>query len=186
MSLAQLAASRIEGSQGPSTSHVCDNKVSCPHHRTPIDGDALRSVDSIRTSNSRDIVFIGKALKRLRFVEKRVVAVWLLNVVKQAIEETEKIIGKAGQFGGAYSMEDDGNSIRWKLGEDELSSILYLIDISDDLVSAVKFLLWLMPRVLSSPSSTIHSGRNVLMLPRNVENQVCDVGEAFLLSSLKR
>ncbi|PNX81601.1 mediator of RNA polymerase II transcription subunit 12-like protein, partial [Trifolium pratense] len=42
MSLAQLAASRIEGSQGPSTSHVCDNKVSCPHHRTAIDGDALR------------------------------------------------------------------------------------------------------------------------------------------------
>jgi hypothetical protein len=28
MSLAQLAASRIEGSQGASTSHVCDNKVS--------------------------------------------------------------------------------------------------------------------------------------------------------------
>ncbi|MCI05108.1 mediator of RNA polymerase II transcription subunit 12-like, partial [Trifolium medium] len=112
MSLAQLAASRIEGSQGPSTSHVCDNKVSCPHHRTPIDGDALRSVDSIRTSSSRDIVFIGKALKRLRFVEKRVVAVWLLTVVKQAIEETEKNIGKAGQFGGAYTMEDDGNSIR--------------------------------------------------------------------------
>ncbi|WJX92456.1 hypothetical protein P8452_74095 [Trifolium repens] len=43
-----------------------------------------------------------------------------------------------------------------------------------------------MPRVLSSPSSAIHSGRNVLMLPRNVDNKVCDVGEAFLLSSLKR
>jgi hypothetical protein len=56
----------------------------------------------------------------------------------------------------------------------------------DDLLSDVKFLLWLMPRVLSSPSSAIHSGRNVLMLPRNVDNKVCDVGEAFLLSSLKR
>ncbi|XP_045791617.1 mediator of RNA polymerase II transcription subunit 12-like [Trifolium pratense] len=78
-------------------------------------------------SSSRDIVFIGKALKRLRFVEKRVVAVWLLTVVKQAIEETEKNIGKTGQFGGAYSMEDDGNSIRWKLGEDELSAILYYL-----------------------------------------------------------
>ncbi|KAK2406798.1 mediator of RNA polymerase II transcription subunit [Trifolium repens] len=56
----------------------------------------------------------------------------------------------------------------------------------DDLLSDVKFLLWLMPRVLSSPSSAIHSGRNILMLPRNVDNKVCDVGEDFLLSSLKR
>jgi hypothetical protein len=69
-------------------------------------------VDSIRTSNSRDVVFIGKALKRLRFVEKRAVAAWLLTVVKQAIEETEKNIGKAGQFGEAYSVVDDRKSIR--------------------------------------------------------------------------
>ncbi|KAJ1403532.1 Mediator complex, subunit Med12 [Sesbania bispinosa] len=186
MSLAQLAASRIEGSQGASTSHVCDNKVSCPHHRTAMDGDAPRSVDSIRTSHYGDIVSIGKSLKELRFVEKRVVAVWLLTVVRQVVEETEKNVGKVGQFGRPYSVVDDRSSIRWKLGEDELSVILYLTDISDDLVSAVKFLLWLMPKVLSSPNSTIHSGRNVLMLPRNVENQVCDVGEAFLLSSLRR
>ncbi|CAI8607290.1 unnamed protein product [Vicia faba] len=186
MSLAQLAASRIEGSQGASTSHVCDNKVSCPYHRSAVDGDAPKSVDSIRTSISRDIVFVGKALKQLRFVEKRLVAAWLLTVVKQVIEETEKSIGKVGQYGRAYSMVDDRSSIRWKLGEDELSGILYLIDITDDLVSGVKFLLWLMPKVLSSPNSSIHSGRNILMLPRNVENQVCDVGEAFLLSSLRR
>ncbi|KAK7389956.1 hypothetical protein VNO78_25253 [Psophocarpus tetragonolobus] len=186
-SLAQLAASRIEGSQGASTSHVCGNKVSCPHHRNAMDGDGQWSVDSTRTSHFGDIVSIGKALKQLRFVEKRAIAVWLLTVVRQVIEEVEKNVGKVGQFGRPFSVAaEDRSSLRWKLGEDELSTILYLMDISEDLVSAVKFLLWLLPKVLNSPNSTIHSGRNVLMLPRNVENQVCDVGESFLLSSLRR
>ncbi|KAJ1408629.1 Mediator complex, subunit Med12 [Sesbania bispinosa] len=185
-SLAQLAASRIEGSQGASTSHVCDNKVSCPHHRTAMDGDTARSVDGIRTSHCEDIVSIGRALKCLRSVEKREISVWLMTVVRQLIEETEKNVGKVGQYGRPFATVDDRSSIKWKLGEDELSALLYLMDMSDDLVSAVKILLWLLPRVYSSPNPTIHSGRNVLMLPRNVENQVCDVGEAFLLSSLRR
>ncbi|KAK7340256.1 hypothetical protein VNO77_20955 [Canavalia gladiata] len=185
-SLAQLAASRIEGSQGASTSHVCDNKISCPHHRTAMDGDTARSLDGIRTSHCEDIVSVGRALKKLRFVEKKEITVWLMTVVRQLIEETEKNVGKVSQFGRPFATVDDRSSIRWKLGEDELSALLYLMDISDDLVSAVKFLLWLLPKVYSSPNSTIHSGRNVIMLPRNVENQACDVGEAFLLSSLRR
>ncbi|KAI9110048.1 hypothetical protein K1719_019089 [Acacia pycnantha] len=185
-SLAQLAAARIEGSQGASTSHVCDNRVNCPHHRSANDGNILKSVDGNRTSRSGDIVSIGKMLKRLRFVEKRSVTVWLMTVVRRLVEDTEKNVGKVGQFGRSFTVVDGRSSIRWKLGEDELSAILYLMDISDDLVSAVKFLLWLLPKVVSSPNSTVHSGRNVLMLPRNVESQVCDVGEAFLLSSLRR
>jgi hypothetical protein len=81
---------------------------------------------------------------------------------------------------------DDKSSIRWKFGEDELSAILYLMDVSDELLPAIKFLLWLLPKVSSSPNSTINSGRNVLMLQRNVDNKVCNVGEALLLSSLRR
>ncbi|KAL2570308.1 hypothetical protein GLYMA_18G232900v4 [Glycine max] len=185
-SLAQLAASRIEGSQGASTSHVCGNKVSCPHHRTAMDGDTTRSVDGIRSGHCEDIVSIGRALKQLRFVERKEVTLWLMTVVRQLIEESEKNVGKVSQFGRPFATVDDKSSIRWKLGEDELSALLYLMDVSDDLVSAVKFLLWLLPKVYSSPNSTIHSGRNALMLPRNVENQACDVGEAFLLSSLRR
>ncbi|XP_061375206.1 mediator of RNA polymerase II transcription subunit 12-like isoform X2 [Gastrolobium bilobum] len=184
-SLAQLAASRIEGSQGASTSHVCDNKVSCPHHRNAMDGDTARSVCGNQTSHCEDIISTGKALKRLRFVEKKEITVWLMTVVRELIEETEKNVGKVGQFGRPLATMDDRSSLRWKLGEDELSDLLYLMDISDDLVSAVKFLLWLLPKVYASPSSTIHSGRNALM-PRNVESQVCDVGEAFLLASLMR
>ncbi|XP_029127973.1 mediator of RNA polymerase II transcription subunit 12 [Cajanus cajan] len=185
-SLAQLAASRIEGSQGASTSHVCDNKVSCPHHRTAMDVDTARSVDGIRSTHCEDIVSIGRALKHLRFAERKEISLWLMTVVRQLIEENEKNVGKVNQFGRPFATVDDKSSIRWKLGEDEVSALLYLMDVSDDLVPAVKFLLWLLPKAYSSPNSTIHSGRNVLMLPRNVENQACDVGEAFLLSSLRR
>ncbi|CAK7348884.1 unnamed protein product [Dovyalis caffra] len=185
-SLAQLAAARIEGSQGASTSHVCDNKVSCPHHRTGIEGDNLKSMDGIGTMHGGDIVSIGKSLKQLRPVEKRTVTVWLITVVRQLVEETEKNAAKVSQFSRSFVNADDKSSIRWRLGEDELSAILYLMDVCSDLVSAAKFLLWLLPKVLSNPNSTIQSGRNIMMLPRNVENHACEVGEAFLLSSFRR
>ena len=185
-SLAQLATARIEGSQGASTSHVCDNRVNCPHHKSGFEGETPKSIDGIRSNNCRDIVAIGKTLKKLRFGEKRTVTVWLMTIVKQLVEETEKTVGKAGQFGRPFTPVDDRSSIRWKLGEDELSALLYLMDATNDLVLAVKFLLWLFPKVLSSSNSTISSGRNVVMLTRNVDNQVCKVGESFLLSSLRR
>ncbi|XWS32182.1 hypothetical protein CRYUN_Cryun23aG0138600 [Craigia yunnanensis] len=183
-SLAQLAAARIEGSQGASTSHVCDNKISCTHHRTEL--ETLKPVDGIRTTHFGDIVSIGKGLKQLRFVEKRIVTVWLISVVRQLVEESGKSVAKVGQDGGPFVAADEKSPSRWKLGEDELSTILYLMDVSCDSASAVKFLIWLLPKVISNPSPTIHSGRNSLMVPRNVENYACEVGEAYLLSSLRR
>ncbi|KAG6729992.1 hypothetical protein I3842_01G058100 [Carya illinoinensis] len=185
-SLAQLAYSRIEGSQGASTSHVCDGRISCPHHKSGMEGETPKSADGIKTNHCGDIVTIGKALKKLHFGEKRTITVWLMTVVRQLIEETEKTVVKVGQFGRPFTPVDDRSSIQWKFGEDELSAILYLMDLTNDLVPAVKFLLWLYPKVLSSSNFTIHAGRNVLMLPRNADNQVCEVGEAFLLSSLRR
>ncbi|XVF33327.1 hypothetical protein REPUB_Repub17cG0158800 [Reevesia pubescens] len=183
-SLAQLAAARIEGSQGASTSHICDNKISCPHHRTEV--ETLKPADGIRTTHFGDIVSIGKGLKQLRFVEKRILTVWLISVVRQLVEQSEKSVAKVGQYGRPLVAADEKSPLRWKLGEDELSTILYLMDVSCDSVSAVKFLLWLLPKVISNPSPTIHSGRNILMVPRNIENYACEVGEAYLLSSLRR
>lgn len=181
-SLAQLAAARIEGSQGASTSHVCDNKISCPHHRTgSSDGDAPKSTDIV------SIVSIGKALKQLHFGEQRAITAWLIGVVRQLVEETERNVAKASQYNRSFTPSaDDRGSVQWKLGEDELSTIMYLMDISNDLVSAAKFLLWLLPKVPSSPSSTIQGGRSILTVPRNVENHACAVGEAFLIASLRR
>ncbi|GLT79645.1 hypothetical protein SLA2020_511270 [Shorea laevis] len=184
-SFAQLAAGRIEGSQGASTSHICDNnRTNCPHHRTEV--DTFKSLDGIRSAYAGDIVSIGRAIKQLRFVEKRILTVWLISAVKQLVEETEKTGAKVGQYGRPFASADEKSPLCWKLGEDELSVILYLLDISYDLASAVKFLLWLVPKVLNNSSPTIHSGRSILMLPKNVDNHACEVGEAFLLSSLRR
>ncbi|KAK4794587.1 hypothetical protein SAY86_012581 [Trapa natans] len=186
-SLAQLAAARIEGSQGATTSHMCDNRVNCPHHRTVIDGDLPKSIDGLGLSHYGDVISIGKALKRLRFAKRRVVTSWLINVVRRLVEEAEKASSvKAGQTNNRTSLVDESSSLKWKLSEDELSVILYLMDASNDIVLAIKFLLWLLPKALSIPNSTIHSGRNLLTLQRHMESHVCEVGEAFLLSSLRR
>ncbi|KAL2552952.1 RNA polymerase II transcription mediator [Forsythia ovata] len=184
-SLAQLAAARIEGSQGASTSHVCESRINCPHHRTSLE-DISRSADGIRTPYSGDIVSIGKVLKRMQLVEKRTVTVWLISVVKQLVEEAEKTAVKVGQYGRPFSDVDGQSPGRWKLGEDELSAILYIMDVSNEFILAIRFLLWLLLKVPSSPGSTFHGGRNILIPPRNVENHACEVREAFLLSCIQR
>ncbi|XP_009757489.1 mediator of RNA polymerase II transcription subunit 12 [Nicotiana sylvestris] len=184
-SLAQLAAARIEGSQGASTSHVCDSKISCPHHRSGIEGIAPKSADGTRMPNG-DVVSIGKVLKGLRFMEKRTITVWLVGIVKQLVEESEKTVTKVGQYGRPFSAADERGFVRWKLGEDELSAVLYLIDSCDEFVLAAMFLLWLLPKVLGSCSATVHGSRNILTIPKNAENNVCEVGEAYLLSSMRR
>ncbi|KAL0464806.1 UNVERIFIED_CONTAM: Mediator of RNA polymerase II transcription subunit [Sesamum latifolium] len=182
-SLAQLAAARIEGSQGASTSHICESRVACPHHRTGSD-DITKLVDGTRKPASGDIVSIGKLLKQMRFVEKRTVIVWMISFVKQFIEEAEKTTPKVGQYGRPYPIADDRRSTRWRLGEDELSAILYMMDVCNECVSAIRFLLWLLPKIPSNPGSAVPS-RNMMILPRFAENNVCDVGEAYLLSSIR-
>ncbi|KAF8107090.1 hypothetical protein N665_0126s0010 [Sinapis alba] len=184
-SLAQLQATRIEGSQGTSTSHVCDSKVSCPHHGLGVEGENHWVVDVLRTSTPVDIVSVGNSLKQLQFVDKRSIAVWLTTVVRQLVEESEKSSGRVGQFNKAAPVEDR-RTTRWKLGADELSAILFLMDLSLDLVLVVKFLLWLLPKSNSSPNFAIQGGRNLLIMPRDVENNTCEVGEAILVSSLRR
>ncbi|KAG8663818.1 mediator of RNA polymerase II transcription subunit 12 isoform X2 [Manihot esculenta] len=185
-SLAQLTAARIEGSQGASASHVCDNRVGCPDQKNGTEGETLKSVDGIRTLQGGDIASIAKALKQMRYLEKRSITVWLVTTVKQLVEETERNVAKANQFTRPFVSADNRSSIRWKLGEDQLSAVLYLMDVCNDLVSASKLLLWLLPKVISNASPTINSGRNVMLLQRNVENHACEVGEAFLLSCLRR
>ncbi|KAG9441284.1 hypothetical protein H6P81_017138 [Aristolochia fimbriata] len=184
-SLAQLAAARIEGSQGASTSHVCDNKISCSHHRSGVDGDASKLMDGTRVIH--DAISIGRVLKHMRLLEKRSIILWLLTSIKQLVQDGEKASFKVGQCSGPFSPPpEERSNERWKLGEDELISILYLLDVSSDLLSAVKLLLWLLPKALMSHSSTVHGGRNPLLLPKSTEAHLCEVGESFLLSSIRR
>ncbi|KZV57645.1 mediator of RNA polymerase II transcription subunit 12-like [Dorcoceras hygrometricum] len=185
-SLSQLAAARIEGSQGASTSHVSESRTGCPHHRGSFD-DVAKSVAVTRKSHSVDAVSIGKLLKQMRYLEKRKMAVWLISSVKQLIEEAEKTTAKIGQYGRTFQAAEDRCFSRWRLSEDELSAILYIMDVCNELVSATRFLFWLLQKVPGNTSYTTSShGRNILMLPRTAEYHTCEVGEAFLLSSIRR
>lgn len=183
-SLAQLQANRIESSHGASTSHVCDNKVSCPHHKSVLAGESPNDADRMKMVSLSDI---NRTLKQLRMLEKRSISVWLVTTIRQLVEGNEKTASKASHYSSSFSTSfDDRNIVRWRLTEDELSTILYLLDMSLDLTAAAKLLVWLFPKVFGGPSSTVHIGRNVMMSTKNKENTICDVGEAFLLSSLQR
>ncbi|KAL9245376.1 hypothetical protein vseg_019038 [Gypsophila vaccaria] len=184
-SLAQLGAARIEGSQGASTSHVCDNKIVCPHHCPVVDGEAPRYADSNKTASGSDIVSIGKMLKCLNCVEKRSLAVWLMSSVKQVVDESVKSPEISVVVNRPAPSADERNPVRWKLGEDELSVILYLMDVCADLPSAIRFLVWLLPKATGNLITSIHGGKTV-MLPRNVESLTCEVREPFLLSAIRR
>ncbi|KAK9143773.1 hypothetical protein Syun_013173 [Stephania yunnanensis] len=185
-SLAQLASARIEGSQGASTSHLCDNKISCPHHRSSMEGELPKSIDGIRTTQFGDIVKIGRSLKQLRLLEKRTITCWLITSVMQLVEGSEKTVPNSAQDSGSFTSVEERNSLPWKLGEDELSAILYMMDVASDLVSAIKFSLWLLPRIPNNQNPTSYSGRNILITLKSNENYACNVGEAFIISSIQR
>ncbi|KAL8263474.1 hypothetical protein R6Q59_021604 [Mikania micrantha] len=190
-SLAQLAAARIEGSQGASTSHVCDSRVNCPHHGNGVgnNNDVPKTTDSTEAVHLGDVSLIGKVMKHVPLDEKRVIVVWLMGMVRQLLDEAVTITEtapKMGHYGRSLSPADDKWLAKWKLGEDELSNILYLMDVCDDLVSAARLLVWLLSKVPINLIPAAHGGRNAIILPRNVDNQQCVVGEVFILSSLRR
>ncbi|KAJ1693751.1 hypothetical protein LUZ63_010449 [Rhynchospora breviuscula] len=182
-SLAQLAAARIESSQGASTSHVCDNKVSCPHHKSTTDSDSSKDFDRTKPVNLSEI---GKGLKRLRMIEKKSVSIWLLKSLRQLIEGTETMLSKPGNSSSGFaSQNDERSSVRWRLSEDELLSVMYVLDICCDLVPLVKFLIWLLSKIRTKMNTNVQVGRNTI-LPKNRENQTCQVEEAFIYSALQR
>jgi hypothetical protein len=182
-SLAQLAAARIESSQGASTSHVCDNKVSCPHHKSTTDSDSSKEFDRTRPVNLSEI---GKALKRLRMIEKKSVSIWLLRSLRQLIEGNEAVLLKPGNISSGFpSQNDEKCSFRWRLGEDELLTVMYVLDLCCDIVPLVKFLIWLLSKIRAKMTTNIQVGRHAIQ-PKNRENQICQVEEAFIYSALQR
>ncbi|XP_078155714.1 RNA polymerase II transcription mediator isoform X2 [Carex rostrata] len=182
-SLAQLAAARIESSQGASTSHVCDNKVSCPHHKSTTDSDSSKEFDRTRAVNLTEI---GKVLKRLRMIEKKSVSIWLLRSLRQLIEGNETVMDKPGSSTSGFpSQNDERCSVRWRMSEDELLSVMYVLDQCCDLVPLVKFLVWLLPKIRARVSANIQVGRHAIQ-SKNRESQICQVEEAFIYSALQR
>ncbi|XP_062217118.1 mediator of RNA polymerase II transcription subunit 12-like [Phragmites australis] len=182
-SLAQLAAARIEGSQGASTSHVCESKLSCPHHKPSIDGDDVKDVDHTRMTNLTEV---GKSLKRLRLLERRSISLWLLKSVKQLVEGNEMTASKATSSINTLSLQPDDKSVsKWRLGDEELLSVLYVLDTCCDLVSGARFLVWLLAKIRGGLGSSGQTGRSAMHM-KNREHQVCQVSEALVFSSLLR
>lgn len=182
-SLAQLAAARIEGSQGASTSHVCESKLSCPHHKPNMDGDNVKDFDHMRTANLSDV---GKSLKRLRLLERRSISLWLLKSIRQLVEGNEITAFKAINSVSTLSLQpDDKSASKWRLGDEELLSVLYVLDTCCDLVSGARFLVWLLAKIRGGLGSSAQPGRSS-MHTRNREHQVCQVSEALVFSSLLR
>ncbi|TVU48682.1 hypothetical protein EJB05_08327 [Eragrostis curvula] len=182
-SLAQLAAARIEGSQGASTSHVCESKLSCPHHKPSVDGDNVKDVDHMRMANLNEV---GKSLKRLRLLERRSISLWLVKSIKQLVEVNEVTASKATNSISTLSLQPDDKTVsKWRLSEEDLLSVLYVLDTCCDLVSGVRFLVWLLAKVRSGLGSSGQSGRSAMHI-KNREHQVCQVSEALVFSSLLR
>uniref|UniRef100_K4A4N6 Mediator complex subunit Med12 domain-containing protein n=1 Tax=Setaria italica TaxID=4555 RepID=K4A4N6_SETIT len=182
-SLAQLAAARIEGSQGASTSHVCESKLSCPHHKPNMDGDNVKDFDHMRMTNLTEV---GKSLKRLRLLERRSVSLWLLKSIRQLVEGSEMTASKATNSISTLSLQpDDKSASKWRLGDEELLSVLYVLDTCCDLVSGARFLVWLLAKIRGGLGSSGQPGRSSMHM-RNREHQVCQVSEALVFSSLLR
>ncbi|KAH9302512.1 hypothetical protein KI387_014095, partial [Taxus chinensis] len=194
-SLAQLASARIEGSQGASSSHVCDSKVNCPHHKPSLEREcSSRIKDGNKLQLAGDIRAIGTTMKRLRLTEKWLVVGWLHAAVKQLVEGREKVSvkpsqssGQARPAGSASTPTDEKSALRWQLTEDEIAVILYILDISMDLRSLVKFLLWILSKIpIPAMNLSSYSGRSIPVIAWNREWDACDVGESFILSCLQR
>ncbi|KAG0452730.1 hypothetical protein HPP92_025394 [Vanilla planifolia] len=158
-SLSQLAAARIEGSQGASSSHVCDNRLNCLHHRSFVEGKVPREAARLKAMHLSDI---GKSIKQLRLLERRSISIWLSTSIKQLIDRNEKDVSKPNNVNGSFSSAVD-RTTRWKLGEEELSTILFTVGCEVAFMALTKD----------------------IGLAKQ-ENHVIQVGEAFLLSSLQR
>ncbi|XP_040384046.1 mediator of RNA polymerase II transcription subunit 12-like isoform X2 [Oryza brachyantha] len=181
--LAQLAAARIDASQGASTSHMCDNKLSCPHHKPGTDSDILKDVDQM---SMLTLAEVGKSLKRLRLLERRSISIWLLKSIKELIEGDETKLSKPNNSISAFTVQHSGKiASRWRFGEDDLLSVLYIMDTCCDFLSSVRLLIWLLSKVHPERSTSGQAGRGV-MQPKHKENQLFHLPEAFLFSSLLR
>lgn len=170
-SLAQLAAARIEGSQGASSSHSCESRVSCPYHRSVPEGSSNSNLMVRRKGlSSSDVRAIGSCVRRLRLNEKKFLASWLDLVVRRLV---------AGGEGGTC--------VRWRLNEEQLAVVIYVLDVANDFHTLVQLVLWLLPIAPVSPAAPPgHGNRGIATLPWIRENSTCDVGESVLLSCLRR
>jgi hypothetical protein len=194
LSLAQLDAARIEGSQGASSSHACDSKVNCPYHKPPVE-DAVLSQNKQRkkTPLMTDLKSIIAMLKCLRLSDRRIIATWLDATVRNLIGGSEKLSSTSisSQQPERLTVNvghaaDERSTIKLQFEDEELSAILCLLDVANDFCALIKLLLWLLPKasipnVAPGPNSNFSAAASSLS-----KESVCTFSESVILTSLKR
>ncbi|CAM6106401.1 unnamed protein product [Calypogeia fissa] len=197
-SLAQLAAARIESSQGAcSSSQTSDTKVHCPyHHRSALEAQSGTSQIRERSKphSGNNIRVIGNAIRSLRFNEKTSLSGWLNDVVRNLLSEggngSPSLLNNVAA--GLMSMtpvsaDVGGSGIRWKINDEALAVIVYIMDVAHDFHNLVQFLLWLLPMAPGPSTATHgHGSRGISTPAWNRDNSLCEVAEGALLSYLRR
>ncbi|KAL3675105.1 hypothetical protein R1sor_025053 [Riccia sorocarpa] len=197
-SLAQLAAARIEGSQGASSSHTCDSRVDCPYHRSGHEDTVNPHLrEKIKQRLTSDVRGIGNHISRLKLKEKKLIATWLDMVVRDLVSGGGKVSSppvarntSASGYsvnGGAPNSAEAGASVRWRMSEEQLAVIIYILDVANDFHTLVHLILWLLPTAtVRQTTPPGHGSRGMASSPWVREHSTCDVGESTLLSCLRR
>lgn len=81
--------------------------------------------------------------------------------------------------------EELGGTLGWRMGEEQLSIVVYIMDMGNNFHTLVQLLLWLLPIAPTSPSTPGHVNRGISQLG-NKDGSLCDLGEAAILSCLQR
>ena len=192
LSLAQLDAARIEGSQGASSSHMCDNKVNCPYHK-PLVEDSVLSQKKERKKNPLmpDLKSITAMLKHLRLSDKRIIATWLDVTVRNLVGGGDKLSsvsislqqpGRVTATDTVVPVADERSTLRWQFEEEELSAVLCLLDVANDFSALIKLLLWLLPK--ASIPGAVSVGQNYSF--STSKESFCKINESVILTSLRR
>ncbi|KAI5076641.1 hypothetical protein GOP47_0009111 [Adiantum capillus-veneris] len=193
LSLSQLDAARIEGSQGASSSHTCDSKVNCPHHKSSLEASA--SKDKKKALPMHDLKTICSSLNRLRLMDRRAFAIWLDETVRLLIEGGDNVASVSTSLQqqparpqmnvGSSAPNCEKSSTRWQCGEEELATIVFLLDKANDYVTLIRLLLWLLPKVnapiVSSPGQSFK-----LATSSWNKDSACKIGESMVLACLRR
>lgn len=143
-------------------------------------------------TNAGDLHTIGVAMKSLRVGEKWMIVSWLDSSVRNLVNSSGLTFPKSqlnyGMGNGGISTigsEQLGGTLGWRMGEEQLSIVVYIMDMGNNFHTLVQLLLWLLPIAPTSPSTPGHVNRGISHLG-NKDGSLCDLGEAAILSCLQR
>jgi hypothetical protein len=93
----------------------------------------------------------------------------------------------ANGFPDSASVLEQASMVQWRIGEEQLALIVLVMDTGNDLHTLLQLLLWLLPIAAIPPANPPgHVGRGIGALSGSKESSMCDVGEAVVLSCLRR